>query len=111
MPVSITPEPPLGLRFPDGFVWGAATSAYQIEGAANVDGRGPSIWDTFSHTPGCTRDGDTGDVASDHYHRYADDLDLIRDLGLRSYRFSVSWPRVIPGGRGSVNAKGLDFYK
>ncbi|MEV4410731.1 GH1 family beta-glucosidase [Catellatospora sp. NPDC049609] len=109
-----TPQPAptsLGLQFPDGFIWGAATSAYQIEGAAAVDGRGPSTWDTFSKTSGRVRNGDHGDVAADHYHRWAEDLDLIRDLGLRSYRFSISWPRVVPGGRGPVNAKGLDFYR
>ena len=117
MPVPTQPphppsrEPTLGLRFPEGFVWGAATSAYQIEGAAAVDGRGPSVWDSFSHTPGKIRGGDTGDVAADHYHRYADDLDLIKGLGLHSYRFSVSWSRIIPTGRGEVNPKGLDFYK
>ncbi|MFI2652029.1 GH1 family beta-glucosidase [Micromonospora fulviviridis] len=99
------------LRFPPGFGWGAATSAYQIEGAAKEDGRGESIWDTFSHTPGRTRNGDTGDVAADHYHRYAQDLDLMRDLGLRSYRFSISWPRVQADGSGRPNQRGLDFYR
>ncbi|WP_433614682.1 GH1 family beta-glucosidase [Dactylosporangium sp. CA-139114] len=98
------------LRFPEGFGWGAATSAYQIEGAANEDGRGPSVWDVFSHRPGRVREGATGDVAADHYHRLTGDLDLMRDLGLRSYRFSIAWPRVLPTGRGTVNAKGLDFY-
>jgi beta-glucosidase len=104
-------QPSLGLRFPTGFVWGAATSAYQIEGAAAEDGRGPSVWDTFCATPGKVRNGETGDVAADHYHRYEADLDLMRSIGLSSYRFSISWPRVVPGGRGPVNAKGLDFYK
>ncbi|WP_328345185.1 GH1 family beta-glucosidase [Micromonospora sp. NBC_00421] len=99
------------LRFPPGFRWGAATSAYQIEGAAKEDGRGESVWDTFSHTPGRTRNGDTGDVAADHYHRWADDLDLMRDLGLGSYRFSVSWPRIQADGTGKPNQRGLDFYK
>jgi beta-glucosidase len=98
------------LRFPKGFVWGAATAAYQIEGAAQEDGRGPSIWDTFSRTPGKVHDGDTGDVACDHYHRYVDDVAMMADLGLASYRFSVSWPRIQPTGTGKVNAKGLDFY-
>jgi beta-glucosidase len=98
------------VTFPDGFLWGAATAAYQIEGAWDEDGKGPSIWDTFSHTPGNVKDGDTGDVACDHYHRFADDVRLMRDLGLKAYRFSVSWPRVIPGGVGPVNAAGLDFY-
>jgi beta-glucosidase len=98
------------LRFPERFGWGAATSAYQIEGATTADGRGESIWDRFSHTPGLVRNGDTGDVAADHYHRYEADLDLMRSLGLHSYRFSVSWSRIQPEGRGPVNAKGLDFY-
>jgi beta-glucosidase len=101
----------LGLLFPPGFVWGAATSAYQIEGAAAQDGRGPSIWDTFSHRPGTIVDGSNGDVACDHYHRFATDLDLMRDLGIRSYRFSLSWSRILPTGRGAVNPQGLDFYK
>ena len=85
-------------RFPADFVWGAATAAYQIEGAAAEDGRAPSIWDTFSHTPGKVQNGDTGDVAVDHYHRYRDDVALMADLGLRAYRFSIAWPRVIPSG-------------
>ena len=105
------PERRLGLRFPDGFGWGAATSAYQIEGAAKEDGRGASVWDTYSHTPGRTRNGDTGDVAADHYHRYAADLDLMRELGLRTYRFSISWPRVQADGTGPANQRGLDFYR
>jgi beta-glucosidase len=97
-------------RFPTDFVWGAATAAYQVEGAARADGRGESIWDRFSHTPGRVRNGDTGDVACDHYHRYRGDVALMADLGLSAYRFSVSWPRVIPGGRGPVDPVGLDFY-
>jgi beta-glucosidase len=97
-------------RFPPGFVFGAASSAYQIEGAADEDGRGPSIWDTFSHTPGRTRNGETGDVACDHYHRWRDDIALMRELGIGSYRFSVSWSRVLPDGIGAVNEPGLDFY-
>jgi len=108
---TIDPAAPLGLRFPDGFGWGAATSAYQIEGAAAEDGRGVSIWDTFSRQPGNVRGGDTGDVAADHYHRYVADLDLMKSLGLRTYRFSISWPRVQPTGRGNPNLKGLDFYQ
>ncbi|SCL71810.1 GH1 family beta-glucosidase [Micromonospora chersina] len=104
-------DPDGALRFPSDFGWGAATSAYQIEGAAKEDGRGESVWDTFSHTPGRTRNGDTGDVAADHYHRYAQDLDLMRDLGLRSYRFSISWPRVQADGSGGPNQRGLDFYR
>lgn len=99
------------LRFPPDFGWGAATSAYQIEGAAKEDGRGESVWDTFSHTPGRVRNGDTGDVAADHYHRWRDDLDLMRDLGLRSYRFSISWPRIQADGTGAPNQRGLDFYR
>ena len=102
---------PLGLTFPKGFKWGAATSAYQVEGAAAEDGRGPSIWDTFSHQSGHTRNGDTGDVAADHYHRMPQDLDLMKSMGFGTYRFSVSWSRVLPTGRGAVNQKGLDFYK
>ena len=97
-------------RFPEGFVWGSATASYQIEGAVHEDGRGPSIWDTFSHTPGKVRHGDTGDVAVDHYHRWESDLDLMAELGLRAYRFSIAWPRVIPAGRGEVNEAGLAFY-
>ncbi|SCG56958.1 GH1 family beta-glucosidase [Micromonospora coxensis] len=98
------------LRFPENFVWGAATAAYQIEGAVHEDGRGPSIWDTFSRTPGKVFQGHTGDVACDHYHRYADDVALMADLGLRAYRFSVAWPRIQPDGTGPVNQRGLDFY-
>jgi beta-glucosidase len=97
--------------FPPGFGWGAATSAYQIEGAAAEDGRGPSIWDTFCREPGRVRGGDTGDVAADHYHRWAQDLDLVQSLGLRSYRFSTAWPRILPQGTGTPNQKGLDFYR
>ncbi|MHC4789343.1 MAG: glycoside hydrolase family 1 protein, partial [Planctomycetota bacterium] len=99
------------LRFPDGFVWGAATAAYQIEGAVNEDARGPSIWDTFSHAPGNVLGGDDGDVADDHYHRYQEDVERMAWLGLDAYRFSIAWPRVIPDGRGAVNEAGLDFYE
>jgi beta-glucosidase len=95
---------------PAGFVWGAATAAYQIEGASTEDGRGPSIWDTFSHTPGRIRGGGTGDVAVDHYHRWPEDVALMAELGLSAYRFSVSWSRVQPGGRGPADRRGLDFY-
>ncbi|WP_067132239.1 GH1 family beta-glucosidase [Microtetraspora malaysiensis] len=98
-------------RFPSDFVWGAATAAYQIEGATREDGRGVSVWDTFSATPGNVRDGDTGETAADHYHRYAEDLDLMAGLGLQSYRFSVAWPRIQPTGSGAPNQKGLDFYR
>ena len=101
----------LAQPFPADFTWGFAASAYQIEGAATEDGRGPSIWDTFARRPGTIADGSTGDVACDHYHRYRDDARLMADLGARAYRFSVSWPRVIPGGVGAVNQRGLDFYQ
>jgi beta-glucosidase len=97
-------------EFPAGFAFGTSTASYQIEGAVREDGRGPSIWDTFSHTPGKIKNGDHGDLACDHYHRWREDLDLMRDLGLNAYRFSVAWPRVVPEGRGKVNARGLDFY-
>jgi beta-glucosidase len=96
--------------FPAGFVWGSATSAYQIEGAAAVDGRGESIWDRFCRAPGKVELGATGDVACDHYRRWREDVGLMKGLGLKAYRFSISWPRVLPEGRGAVNAKGLDFY-
>ena len=99
-----------GARFPEGFLFGTATASYQIEGAVIEDGRGSSIWDTFSHTPGKTLNGDTGDVACDHYHRLDDDLDLMASYGLDAYRFSIAWPRIIPGGTGSVNQAGIDFY-
>jgi beta-glucosidase len=99
-----------GASFPDDFAWGAATAAYQVEGAAAEDGRKPSVWDTFSHIPGHTKNGDTGDVACDHYHRYEDDVKLMADLGIKHYRFSIAWPRIIPDGRGAVNEKGVDFY-
>jgi beta-glucosidase len=98
------------VRFPDGFVWGAATAAYQIEGAARDDGRGPSIWDTFSRRPGKVVNGHTGDVACDHYHRYREDVALMADLGLGAYRFSVAWPRIRPDGTGPVEPRGLGFY-
>lgn len=98
------------LAFPHGFVWGAGTSAYQIEGAWNEDGKGDSIWDRFSHTPGNIEDGSTGDVACDHYHRWREDIALMKELGLKAYRFSVSWPRILPAGRGKLNEAGLDFY-
>lgn len=105
------PAQALDGQFPAGFVWGAATAAYQIEGAADADGRGPSIWDTFSHRPGAIRNGDTGDVAADHYHRYAEDVALMVEIGLQAYRFSVSWPRIQPDGQGPINQAGLDFYR
>lgn len=98
------------LQFPAGFAWGAATAAYQIEGAVQEDGRGPSIWDTFAHTPGRTLNGETGDVACDHYHRWQHDIGLMKELGLKAYRFSIAWPRILPTGRGQINQAGLDFY-
>jgi beta-glucosidase len=99
------------LSFPDGFVWGAATSAYQIEGAAHVDGRGVSIWDTFCRTPGLVVNGENGDVAADHYHRYPEDIAIMSEIGLAAYRFSIAWPRVQPAGSGPANERGLDFYR
>jgi beta-glucosidase len=101
---------PPGFRFPDGFHWGAATSAYQIEGSPLADGAGPSIWQRFAHTPGMMVNGDTGDVACDHYRRYKGDVQLMKALGLKGYRFSINWARVLPEGTGRVNPKGLDFY-
>ena len=96
--------------FPKDFLWGAATSSYQIEGAANEDGRGPSIWDTFCKTPGKVAKGDTGDVANDHYHRYPEDIAIMKDLGLQGYRFSFAWPRMFPKGDGVREERGFDFY-
>ena len=101
---------PLDYRFPAGFLWGAATSAYQIEGEPLADGAGPSIWHRFSHTPGAIESGDTGDIACDHYRRYEGDVGLMEDLGLTAYRFSIGWSRVLPSGRGPVNPPGLAFY-
>ena len=101
---------PAHRRFPDGFLWGTATASYQVEGAVNEDGRGPSIWDTFSHTPGKVVNNATGDVADDHYHRYKEDVQLMKSLGVKCYRFSIAWSRVFPQGAGSPNPKGLDFY-
>jgi beta-glucosidase len=98
------------VKFPEGFLWGAATSAYQIEGSPLADGAGASNWHRFSHTPGMVTNGDTGDVACDHYHRYRTDVALMKELGLNAYRFSVAWGRVLPNGTGRVNQKGLDFY-
>jgi beta-glucosidase len=115
--VDLRPSPPASpspakppLKFPDGFSWGVATSAYQIEGAVAADGRGRSIWDTFCERPGTIADGSSGVVACDHYHRWEADLDLMQSLGIGSYRFSVAWPRLLPQGRGHVNRRGLDFY-
>src|SRR6266852_2089754 len=98
------------ISFPRNFFWGTATAAYQIEGAWKEDGKGESIWDRFSHTPGKIKNGDTGDVACDFYHRYRDDIAPMKQLGLTASRFSIAWPRVIPRGRGPVNPKGIDFY-
>ena len=113
----IPPGPESGLldrslppRFPGGFLWGTATSAHQIEGAVNEDGRGPSIWDRFAHLPGKIADHSNADVANDHYHRYKDDVQLMKALGAKAYRFSIAWSRVFPEGTGSPNPKGLDFY-
>ena len=98
------------IQFPQDFIWGAATSSYQIEGAWDQDQKGESIWDRFSHTPGKIENGETGDVACDHYHRYPEDVALMKGLGLQAYRFSVSWPRFLPAGRGQVSQAGVDFY-
>ncbi|MDN6812071.1 MAG: family 1 glycosylhydrolase, partial [Acidipropionibacterium jensenii] len=97
--------------FPRPFLFGTATASYQIEGAVAEDGRGPSIWDVFSHTPGRTNNGDTGDIACDHYHRYQEDIALMRDLGVDAYRLSIAWPRILPGGTGAVNPLGVAFYR
>ncbi|MFL5668804.1 MAG: GH1 family beta-glucosidase [Chloroflexota bacterium] len=111
-PASFDSDPgSLAGRFPTDFTWGFAASAYQIEGAAAEDGRGPSIWDTFSRKPGAIADGTTGDIACDHYHRYPDDVRLMAELGAKAYRFSISWPRVLPTGMGAINQPGLDFYQ
>ncbi len=110
-PMPTTPPTTPMPAFPAGFHWGVATAAYQIEGAVAEDGRGESIWDTFCRLPGVIRDGHTGDVACDHYHRWAQDIALMADLGVTAYRFSIAWPRVQPGGRGPANQAGLDFYE
>jgi beta-glucosidase len=104
-------RPSAAREFPKDFYWGVATSAYQIEGAWNEDGKGRSIWDTFAHTPGKIKNGDTGDVANDHYYRYKDDVELMKDIGATAYRFSIAWPRIFPQGAGTANSKGVDFYK
>ncbi len=97
-------------NFPKNFIWGTATSAYQIEGAWNEDGKGPSIWDTFCHQSENIRNGDTADVACDHYHRWEEDLDLLKEYNIPHYRFSISWPRILPNGIGEINQKGIEFY-
>ena len=96
--------------FPEGFIWGAATASYQIEGSPLADGAGPSIWHRFSHTPGNILNGDTGDIADDHYRRYREDVAIMKELGLKGYRFSIAWPRIFPYGKGKINEKGVDFY-
>ncbi len=98
-------------QFPEGFVWGSATAAYQIEGSPLADGAGPSIWQRFAHTPGRMLNDDTGDVACDHYNRWREDIAIMKELGMQAYRFSISWSRVLPEGKGRVNPKGLDFYE
>jgi len=97
-------------QFPSGFYWGVATAAYQIEGSPDADGKGKSIWDTYAHTPGKVKNGETGDVANDHYRRYKEDVALMKDMGAKAYRFSIAWPRIFPNGYGEPNPKGLDFY-
>ncbi len=98
------------IKFPEGFTWGAATSSYQIEGAWNEDGKGESVWDALCHTKNVIRNGDTGDIACDHYHQYKQDVQLMKEMNLQAYRFSVSWPRIFPTGKGNVNPKGVEFY-
>src|SRR5260370_4619199 len=105
-----TAPQPLPRAFPSAFLWGTATASYQVEGAVHDDGRGPSVWDTFSHTAGKVVNNANGDVANDHYHRYKQDVQLMKALGVKSYRFSIAWPRVFPQGDGAPNPKGLDFY-
>ncbi len=101
----------LRMEFPEGFTWGVATAAYQIEGGWDADGKGPSIWDDFAHEGGRIKTGETGDRACDHYNRWPEDLALLGELGAGAYRLSLSWPRIQPEGRGKVNSAGLDFYK
>src|SRR5947209_6042427 len=101
----------MATMFPADFVWGTATSAYQIEGAVRADGRGETIWDRFTHTPGRVRDGGTGDIACDSYHHYPEDIALMREIGTNAYRFSVAWSRIFPDGYGRLNHAGLDHYE
>ena len=98
------------MSFPKNFVWGVAAAAYQVEGASAEDGKGPSIWDVFCKKPDAIWNGHTGDVACDHYHRYKEDVKLMKEIGVKAYRFSISWPRVMPSGTGTINQKGIDFY-
>ena len=100
----------LRYRYPKGFLWGCSTAAYQVEGGAKEGGRGASVWDTFSHTPGKTHNGETGDVSSDSYHLYKDDVQLMKNLGVQTYRMSISWSRVFPSGTGAPNPEGMDYY-
>src|ERR1700737_4329457 len=109
-PSAATQPAPATAAFPPDFLWGAATSAYQIEGAVDEDGRGLSVWDRFAALPGATYQGQTGEVAADHYHRMEQDVALMSELNLSAYRFSISWPRILPQGTGTVNSRGLDFY-
>ena len=97
-------------NFGKEFVWGAATSAYQIEGAFDKDGKGVSIWDNFSNTPGNVMNNENGNMACDHYHRYEEDINLLAELGVKAYRFSISWTRILPSGKGEINQRGIDFY-
>jgi beta-glucosidase len=99
------------LLFPKDFIWGTATASYQVEGAWKEDGKGESIWDRFSHIPGKVTDNDTGDIACDQYHLYSEDIRLLKELGISSYRFSISWPRIFPDGMGEPNKKGIEHYK
>jgi beta-glucosidase len=101
----------VGRRFPEGFYWGVGTSAYQIEGAWDEDGKGVSVWDTYAHASGKIKNVDNGDVANDHYHRYKEDVALMKSIGATGYRFSIAWPRIFPEGAGKPNAKGLDFSR
>jgi beta-glucosidase len=110
MPESSQGNPAQSRLFPKGFLWGAGTSSYQVEGAVREAGRGPSIWDTFSHASGNTHNGDTGDVSDDFFHRYKQDIQTMKDLGLKTFRFSIAWPRIFPTGTGAPNPQGLDFY-
>src|ERR1700683_2455846 len=109
-PGAVPPADIARARFPDGFLWGMATASYQVEGAWNEDGKGESIWDRFTHQPGHIRGAATGDVACNHYHLYPQDIEILRQLHMKSFRFSIAWPRIQPSGRGSVNQKGLDHY-